>query len=232
VSTAPNQRPVAVAAAAHQVAEDAGPADELTPADLAGRLDALATDQVRRQAMVEASQKLVDGRGALRVVTRLSAGLLTLRPANSDDSRLLFEWANDPDVRARAFSRDPVPWETHTAWFADRLADGDSRIWVASDPEGELVGQVRFETRGGTTEVGVSVALAARGKGWGAALIDAGTRRLFAETGIEWVLARVKPDNQASRRAFESAEFDFDGEGSDNENTWVRYARRRDARGR
>jgi hypothetical protein len=42
----------------------------------------------------------------------------------------------------------------------------------------------------------------------------------------------VKADNGASIHAFESAAFSFDGEGFDADNTWVRYARRRDARGR
>lgn len=231
ISTAPNQRPVAVAAAGHGVAEDAGSADELTPDDLARDLDALAGDAVRREAMVAAGQRLVDGRGASRVVTRLFAELLTLRPANADDDRLLFEWVNDPDVRARAFSRNRISWETHSSWFADRLADQGSHLWIASDPSGAPVGQVRFETSADTTEMAVSVARGARGKGWGAAVIDAGARRLFAETDVEWVLARVKPDNSTSMRAFESADFDFDGEGSDAENTWVRYARHRDARG-
>jgi len=232
MSSTPNQRPVAAAVAARGLADDAGPVAELTADVLATRLDTLAADRDRREAMIAGAQQLVDGRGASRVVTRLLADLLMLRPASADDGRLLWAWANDPEVRERAFSTDPIPWDTHVAWLADRLADPDAHIWVASDSEGELVGQVRFETRDGTTEIAVTVASAARGRGWGAALIDAGVRRLFSETDVDRVVARVKPDNEPSIRAFESAVFDFEGEGSDEHNMWVRYARRRDASGR
>jgi UDP-2,4-diacetamido-2,4,6-trideoxy-beta-L-altropyranose hydrolase len=199
---------------------------------LAAKLDALAGDPARRQAMTVGAQTLVDGGGALRVVTRLWSELLALRPAELDDARLLWDWVNDPDVRGRAFSTDVIPWETHSRWLADRVADPLSHIWIASAPNGDAVGQVRFETRGGSTEVAISVAGRARGKGWGGALIDAGVRRLFVETDVESVLARVKPDNIASLRAFDSAAFIFDGQGSDGSNTWVRYARSRDASGR
>lgn len=231
VSTAPNQRPVAAAVARRGLAEDGGSAADLMPDALAARLDALAADRARREAMIRRGQQIVDGLGASRVVTRLLADLIRLRPAVADDSGLLWTWVNDPDVRARAFSTDPISWETHSAWFAARLADPSSHIWVASASDGDPVGQVRFETRNGTTEIAISVAGTARGRGWGGALIEAGIRRLFAASDVEWVLARIKPDNLASVRAFESADFYFDGEGSDSKNTWVRYARRRDARG-
>ena len=80
---------------------------------------------------------------------------LELRPATRSDAELLWAWANDPSVRSASFHRGEIPWESHTAWFAGRLARPDCTIYVA-ELEGVPVAQVRFEGRG-EAEVAVSV---------------------------------------------------------------------------
>jgi len=201
---APNQVPLATALAAEGVAVAAGPRD-----DLAALVAGLAADPDRRRAMVARGRALVDGRGARRTATRMLSHLVDLRPATARDADRLWKWANDPVTRAASFTTDPIPWETHVAWLARRLADPDSHIFMSER------GVVRFE--GGV--ISVAVAPEARRQGLGAALIDAGVRRLFATTGTATVVARIKPDNVASRVVFEDADFSPAGE---------HYERRRD----
>ncbi|HEY7060815.1 MAG TPA: GNAT family N-acetyltransferase [Chloroflexota bacterium] len=131
---------------------------------------------------------------------------LTLRPATRDDARLLWEWANDPDVRANAFFPEPIPWETHRAWLDRKLAAPDCRIWIAARG-GAPVGQVRYDRAGDAAEIGISVAAAGRGQGLGTALLRASAPRACAELGVRRLVALVKPQNHASARAFERAGF-------------------------
>jgi UDP-2,4-diacetamido-2,4,6-trideoxy-beta-L-altropyranose hydrolase len=40
--------------------------------------------------------------------------MITLKRATQEDCRLIWKWANDPDVRAASFSSKPIPYDTHT----------------------------------------------------------------------------------------------------------------------
>ncbi len=224
---ADNQVPLARALNDAGAARCLGPFDAFTADDLSAAILALAGDAAARSAMSENGRGIVDGRGAARVVARLRADLLTLRPVAPQDRRLLWEWANDPTVRAFAFSSTPIPWDEHVSWFAASLADPGRRSYVAATPGGDQIGQIRFDIEGATAIAGVSVASAHRGAGWGAALIDAGVRRFFRDESVDVIEARVKPDNAASLAAFDTARFTVDGIGPDGDTTWVQLSRRR-----
>jgi UDP-2,4-diacetamido-2,4,6-trideoxy-beta-L-altropyranose hydrolase len=205
--TAANQEPVATALRDRGAAAFAGLPDDLTPAGLATALSGLAGDDARRAEMATVGPELVDGRGARRVATRMRADLLVLRAAREEDARLLWEWANDPVVRASAFDERPIAWDTHVEWLRRRLADTYARIYIALAPDGAPLGQVRFEGDNDVVEISLSVSREFRGRGWGPALIDAGSRRVFADTAASTICARVKGINKASRSAFHDADF-------------------------
>jgi RimJ/RimL family protein N-acetyltransferase len=137
---------------------------------------------------------------------------LRLRVVREEDGHLLWEWANDPQVRAAAFSSEPIPWEQHRVWFASKMRDPNCRILVAQNEQGLAIGQFRVDWR--TEEDGdidVSLTSECRGAGYGAVLIDLGVSSVFAERG-KHLHAFVKIENQASRRAFEQAGFRSLGE--------------------
>jgi RimJ/RimL family protein N-acetyltransferase len=138
--------------------------------------------------------------------------MLTLRWASEADCKLLWEWANNPSVRSASFSTGPIPWEVHVEWFASKLRNPDSLIFVASDEQGHPIGQVRFDVVGlDEAEVGVSLDESFRGKGYGTALIATGIRALLEARPVRIIHAYVKPDNQASQRVFEKAGFQLRG---------------------
>ena len=205
--TAANQEPLAAALRDRSAAAFVGLPADLTPAHLATSLSGLADDWVRRAEMATVGPELVDGRGARRVASRMRADLLDLRAAREDDARLLWDWANDPVVREFAFDGRPIPWDTHIEWLRRRLADEHARIYIALAPDGAHLGQVRFEGDSDVVEISISVSREFRGRGWGPALIDAGCRRLFADTAVNTIYARVKEVNGASRSAFHDAGF-------------------------
>jgi UDP-2,4-diacetamido-2,4,6-trideoxy-beta-L-altropyranose hydrolase len=167
----------------------------------------------------------VDGNGAVRVVSVLRGEGLTLRRARADDIRLLWEWANDPDVRAASFSSARIPWETHVAWFTEKLGldvkvtpekprpeekPGRKRslILIAENENATPLGQIRFDVRqDGEWEVDVSVDQSMRRRGMASQIIRLGVQTLVKESGNVRVHAFVKAENVASVKAFERASF-------------------------
>lgn len=134
-----------------------------------------------------------------------------LRRARPDDAKAVWQWNNAPSVRALSLSQADIPWPSHEAWFAARLADPHCRLWIVED--GALpTGVVRIDREAGGQGI-VSIALApeARGHGVGTLALLLACRRYVGETGDDRVEALILPDNVASLRAFAHAGFQAAG---------------------
>ena len=225
---ADNQAPVAAAMQSAGAAIDVGWFDRLDPSALAAVVADARHQPVRRRLGAEAAT-LVDGRGAIRVVSRLRSALLAVRSARDDDARMLWEWANEPGVRRAAFSEAPIAWDDHVRWFEKKRADPSCRHYVI-EGDGRPVAQVRFDAADGEAEIDVSVAVEQRGRGLGPAVILAAARTYFDDTAPDRVVARVRPENTASAVAFGDAAFEYEGERSARGATWLQYARVRNDR--
>lgn len=181
---------------------------------IAEKVTSLMQAQGVRQGLSAHAREIVDGRGAARIVSILRGQeMLRLRRVQIRDRRLLWEWANDPDVRASSFSSDPISWETHEAWFDEKLRSSENpgsgtRIFIAEDAAGTAVGQIRFDCRpDGDWEVGVSLDKKMRGLGLGTELVVVGVREILKEIATARIHAHVKLANVASARSFERADF-------------------------
>jgi UDP-2,4-diacetamido-2,4,6-trideoxy-beta-L-altropyranose hydrolase len=208
VDVAENQ--IAVARELHRrgCALHLGSSRDVSAEKIAYELERLLGSEEIRRSLSSRSRELVDGQGAARVVSALLVGDLRLRAAQKDDSHLLWKWANDPQVRAASFSSDPIPWERHELWFSSKMRNSDCRILIAEDEDGKAVGQFRVDWRSSQDgDLDISLSPESRGRGYGARLIDLGVASASAERGGGRLHAFVKPENQASRRAFESAGF-------------------------
>lgn len=230
VAVAPNQVPLAREMAAAGAALGLGSIDAVPPSDVVAAVGSIASDGDLRAGLSREIARLVDGRGAARVATRLRSSLLELRPAAPEDVGIVHTLNDDPVTRANSWSTDPIPWTDHEHWYASQLADPARHLYLATAPAGDLVGLVRFHVEDRVATISVVVEPNQRGRGWGAALIDAGVRRLHVDldrapgaTVVERVTAEVKPVNEASSRAFLDA--DFDREPTSDVQV-IRYARR------
>lgn len=143
--------------------------------------------------------------------------MVQIRDVTDADRQLLWEWANDPAVRAAAFHTDPISWEDHVVWFSRKRADPRCTMYIIMSERGQALGQVRFDLQAdGTADVDLSVAPQHRGRGYGAAALRHACRHLFEGRPVRRVMARVKPENAASLRTFEQAGFTYQGR----ENVW------------
>lgn len=207
-----NQRPAAEELNNRGVAINLGEGAEIQPLTLSSSLARLANSQDTRRVLSERGRELIDGHGAGRVVWVLRPNLLQIRRATMADCRLLWELANDPVVRASAFSPASIPWEDHVAWFESKMRSPACHILIG-EAGGAVAGQVRVEEwLDGQGEIDISVAREFRGQGLGSQLISLVVRQLFASTAVSRIHAYILPENTASQRAFEKTGFQRAGE--------------------
>ena len=126
-----------------------------------------------------------------------------LRKAEPTDMDLLFQWANDPVVRANSFHSEPIPYENHQKWFRQMMSNPTVLQFILME-ENCPVGQIRLNLDGDEAEIGYSIAAEFRGKGYGHLILQ-----LLKESvhdyypQINRLLAKVKPGNTASNKLFE-----------------------------
>jgi RimJ/RimL family protein N-acetyltransferase len=124
---------------------------------------------------------------------------------------MIWQWANDPDVRAVSFAPEPIAYADHVEWFETRLADIDCLMYIAEDITADghpaPVGQVRFERRGQQAVISVSLDRQFRARGHGARIIELACRAYLAATDTQIINAYIKADNAASLAAFKKAGF-------------------------
>jgi UDP-2,4-diacetamido-2,4,6-trideoxy-beta-L-altropyranose hydrolase len=209
IDVAENQKAVARELDRLGCAIHLGDLESASATRIANQLERLLESQDLRRSLSQRSRELVDGGGARRVASILRGNCgLRIRPARQDDARMLWEWANDPEVRAASFSQEFIPWETHVAWFTRKLRDQQCFIFVGENEEGKSVGQIRFDpTPDGDFEIGISVAKASRGRGLASPLIELGVETVNSKVGEKRIHAFVRANNQASINAFEKAGF-------------------------
>lgn len=189
------------------VARALGGFDTLSPAQIGAAIEDLLKDPETRAEMSRRGRALIDGNGGSRVWLYLKESILLLRRVTDEDCRLLWQWANDPVVRAVSFSAELIPWENHVRWFAARQQDPHCHFWIACDRDGDPVGQVRFQAQSSPAVISVSLDCNQRGRKLGLLLIWLACRKLFRETAIDTVHAYIKPDNNTSVHAFSIAGF-------------------------
>jgi RimJ/RimL family protein N-acetyltransferase len=161
----------------------------------------------RRREMAASSQELVDGEGSARVLMRLEGRSLRLRVLGEADCQLLWEWANDPEVRTLSFSSEPIPQWQHVQWFKTKLSDPNCLIYLAIDRDDIPIGQIRYEIENNEAVVSVSIDRKFRNRGYGSTLIQLASQQAFHIANLARIHAYIKPVNQASIRAFVKANF-------------------------
>ena len=170
-----------------------------------------------RRLFARRGERLVDGRGAARVVRELGAlakGTLEVREARPDDCERLYEWRNHETVRRHALDPAPLALEAHRDWFARALTNPDRHLLV-----GELVskggrspaGVLRYDVNRAEREAEVSIYLAPEemGGGLGGRLLERGETWLRErEPDVVSIKAIIKPQNEASVKLFTRSHFE------------------------
>jgi spore coat polysaccharide biosynthesis protein SpsF len=145
---------------------------------------------------------------------------VVLVPAGREHSTFFLSCRNDSDAVRHSRSHRMIGREEHERWFAAKVDDPGVRLRVAMVRR-EAVGTVRVDVRTGVGEVGVAVAPAFRGQGFGTALLEALLDDIAADPQVVTLVAGVHAGNSASLRAF--ARVGFVANGADGEFRLLRH---------
>ncbi|MAZ38351.1 MAG: GNAT family N-acetyltransferase [Crocinitomicaceae bacterium] len=130
-----------------------------------------------------------------------------MKQASKQDCQLLYDWANNSEVRNNAFNSGVIKWEDHVNWFEHSIKDPNTFIFLGQF-NGEDYGQIRFNFENDTYLITYSIALEYRGQGLGSKLINDGLKMLksIVQKPIR-VKALVKTSNIASAKIFKRLGF-------------------------
>ncbi|WP_377468994.1 UDP-2,4-diacetamido-2,4,6-trideoxy-beta-L-altropyranose hydrolase [Pontibacter silvestris] len=165
------------------------------------------------EGQIQYQRQYFDGQSPeriLQVFQSLNQGSkLTVRNAIKDDLLLLFNWANDPEVRKRSFNKTPIPFDSHSIWFEAKLQDRNTFLYVA-EVNSEPAAHIRFEISDNEAIISYLISSAFRGKGLGHTVLLKGIKKLQQQLPQSLqIVGFVQKDNVASIRAFEKAGFAY-----------------------
>ena len=133
---------------------------------------------------------------------------LYLKEVNPSDVDLLFEWANDSEVRKNAFHTEPILYENHVKWFAKMLDEPSVYQYILYREE-LPVGQIRLNVENGEALIDYSISAKYRGMGYGSKLLELIKKQVVLNriSDVIKLTGQVKYENPASARAFEKCGF-------------------------
>jgi UDP-2,4-diacetamido-2,4,6-trideoxy-beta-L-altropyranose hydrolase len=126
----------------------------------------------------------------------------SLRTACENDVVLLFEWTNDPLVRANSFHSNPIAESEHIQWFNAKIADPNTCILIMQLND-TPVGVLRIAMQGSTAVINYSISQQYRGQSLGKKILALGEDYLRSHfQHIHRLEGYVKPSNTASIKSF------------------------------
>jgi spore coat polysaccharide biosynthesis predicted glycosyltransferase SpsG/RimJ/RimL family protein N-acetyltransferase len=156
--------------------------------------------------------KFIDGNSWRRIRQAVEAAQhLRMRKATPEDVDLYFRWANEPAVRASSFHSEEIPYENHVAWYAKRMQDASSHLFLF-EWDGVPCGQVRIQDEAEGAIVGISLDEQFRGRGLSPEMLVRACAAFFRVSKTDRIIAYIKYDNKASQNAFLAAGFQLEGD--------------------
>ena len=129
--------------------------------------------------------------------------MIALRKAAVHDCERVWQINFAPDVRAVSVTSEVVPYTAPARWFARRIVEASSPIWMIEDADA-IVGVVRIDPvdRGNCGRISIAIDATARGRGIG--------RRAIAAACQRWgraLVAEIHPANLDSIACFTACGF-------------------------
>ncbi|MBD2691076.1 UDP-2,4-diacetamido-2,4,6-trideoxy-beta-L-altropyranose hydrolase [Anabaena catenula] len=204
---AENQRAIAQKLNELGTAINMGYYDHVRITEIAAAIEQLINSANIRTQMTKGSQKLIDSKGSHRVLSYIEKDLLKWRFVCAEDCQLLWQWANDIDVRAASFCSEPIPWEHHVQWLNSKLASDNCVFYIVTDYKNFPIGQVRYDLENEQANVSVSIDKQFRHQGYGSYLLNITQKQLFQDQNITRIHAYIKLCNQSSIKTFTKVGF-------------------------
>jgi ribosomal-protein-alanine N-acetyltransferase len=129
-------------------------------------------------------------------------GKIQLREVDEKDCDILFNWANDKDVRQNSFSCEKIMYENHLLWFETKIHNDNCCKFILMDGMVNI-GMTYLDVVDGVGKISYSISRDFRGKGYGTIIIEKLEEKIKeCELGIHELYAEVKYKNMASQKIF------------------------------
>ena len=135
------------------------------------------------------------------------ADKITFRKVKASDINLLFNWANDEEVRKQSFSTGKIDFETHKIWFQNKLKNKNSIMYIA-EIDNTPFSLIRFDKENDHAVIGILLDKNWRGKSLSVPVLKKATE-LFQQKNPLPVYAYIKETNTPSIKAFKHAGYIF-----------------------
>jgi len=170
------------------------------------QLEGILQNKNKRQKMSGNGQKLINVQGTQKIMGTMFARQIMLRRTKEIDCELLWNWANDPEVRQSAFNSKSIAWEDHQSWFIKKQNNPDCVQYIALNSQDVPVGQIRFDIKDSVAEIDYSIDKEFRDMGLGRMLLKMGSELLCEqEENPLSIQGCVKKENEPSNRSFRGA---------------------------
>ncbi|MBQ7282681.1 MAG: GNAT family N-acetyltransferase [Spirochaetales bacterium] len=131
------------------------------------------------------------------------------------DCELVFSLSNDPIVRAVSFNQNRIEYDSHCRWYERTVKDKNTLFFLvfSEESEADFVGQIRFKRESEQADecvISLSITELFRGKHLAPQFLALGIQELQKNwTGIRFVTAEVKGENDASNALFSKGGFEL-----------------------
>lgn len=135
-----------------------------------------------------------------------------LRRAAWSDKDIIFEWANEAEVRINSIHTDEIEYQEHLDWFAKKLENRNCDYYIYCMGN-KPIGQIRLDYEEDYAWISFSVDKRYRGQGHGGILLklaEAEVKLHRPETRL--LKGVVKKANIASQKKFEQLHYEMTGE--------------------
>ncbi|MCH9845595.1 MAG: GNAT family N-acetyltransferase [Alphaproteobacteria bacterium] len=133
--------------------------------------------------------------------------MISVRLADNNDGRDIFEWRNDADTRNMSHDSQIVTWQQHEDWFNSSLHNANRCLLICADST-KKIGMVRLDIK--ENEALISINLNPKMRGLGLAKPCLTNAMQFFKNAFPYIktyTAEIKSVNIASSKAFENAGF-------------------------
>ena len=125
---------------------------------------------------------------------------------NFKDEKIIFKWANDPDVRRWSFNDRLIKFDEHKIWFNNKLNDSNVLMWIFKENINPA-GLVRLEKNNNEVLLNYLIAPDSRGKGLAGKMLNMAINEVRSHWSNSSIQAYTMPDNIASIKSLENAGF-------------------------
>ena len=131
---------------------------------------------------------------------------LSFRQVTLSDELLLFDWANDIQVRNSSFKKNIITLNEHKNWFNQKLND-KNMLMLIFEVNQKPAGLVRFENKNNKVILNYLISSKFRGKGLGAKMLIMASEEVLDFWPNNSIIAYTLPNNLASIKTLENSGF-------------------------